>query len=148
MAGRPLLHCGSPPGQVPDPSLTCRDPRYCQCYGSNVSDLACSNDNFGGDWLLPGKGGAPPTYVYAQARRISAFAPHAVAYDNLAEVRRILVTWQTTTGLDWTSDYWDSLDEGGPSMHDGALPMLSDAPAVQEECKSAMLSRFSVALSR
>lgn len=99
VAGRPLLHCGTPPSQLQDPNVTCRDPEYCQCAGPNITDRACSNDNFGGSWLLPpsrqtdnnhsaAAAHRPLTFVYAQARRISAFAPHSVPYDNLAQVRK------------------------------------------------------------
>jgi hypothetical protein len=123
--GRPLLHCDSLCGAEGGADCTrvnqstleqvCRDPHNCRCYGDNVTDIGCANDNFGGSWLLPplgaasggggggstdsGGGGSGPRFVWAQGRRISAFAPHAAGFDNLAQIRRLLVTWQTTDGV-------------------------------------------------
>ena len=114
--GRPLLHCGTPPSQLKNPNVTCRDPDYCQCAGPNITDIGCSNDNFGGSWLLPAQNNqqqdasasSPPLmFVYAQARRISAYAPTATAYDNLAQERRVLVTWRTVDGLWWEQAWWE-----------------------------------------
>lgn len=125
VAGRPLLHAGTPPSQLKHPNVTCRDPVHCQCAGPNITDIGCSNDNFGGSWLLPPDSGLATTrrltFVYSQARRISAFAPHCTAYDNLAQERRILVTWRTTDGLSWKQDWWEAPPTGG-RMYDGALP--------------------------
>ena len=129
--GRPLLHCGTPPSQLQDPNVTCRDPGYCQCAGPNITDIGCSNDNFGGTWLLPttsdllqnGSADARPvTFVYAQARRISAFAPQDTAYDNLAGLRRVLVTWRTTDGLTWEQSWWGGAPPtAGHAAQDGSL---------------------------
>lgn len=135
VAGRPLLHAGTPPSQLKNPTVTCRDPKYCQCAGPNITDIGCANDNFGGSWLLPVRHASdqqslrPLTFVYAQARRISAFAPHSVAYDNLAQERRVLVSWQTTDGLRWQQEWWEPpLESDG--VRDGTLPR--DATPVLE----------------
>eukprot|EP01049_Picozoa_sp_SAG25_P024515 SAG25_NODE_11099_length_313_cov_1.214953_1_plen_73_part_01 len=50
--------------------------------------------------------GRPLTLVYSQARRVSAFAPRAVPWDNLPSIRRVLVTWSTTDGLHWRQHWW------------------------------------------
>jgi hypothetical protein len=128
VAGRPLLHCGTPPSQLKNSNLTCRDPRFCQCAGPNITDPSCANDNFGGSWLLPPEGNRSLTFVYSQARRLSAFAPHAVPYDNLATVRRVLVTWATSDGLTWTQRFWSN--SAVSSMKDGLLP--PETPIVKE----------------
>ena len=113
VAGRPLLHCGSPPNQIgPSAATACRDARFCRCDGPNITDIGCANDNFGGDWLLPSTPERELTYVYAQGRRISAFAPRAAPYDNLGNDRRVLVSWSTVDGLSWEQLFW-----GEPSAH-------------------------------
>jgi hypothetical protein len=121
--GRPLLHADSlcataqPNGcHVTNQSTreqVCRDPSNCMCAGSNVTDIGCVNDNFGGSWLLPtvGGGGDVAAFVYAQGRRVSAFAPYSAGYDNLATVRRVLVTWSTLDGLRWQHTLWGSPEE-------------------------------------
>ena len=42
--GRPLLHAGTPPSELKDPNVTCRDPQYCQCAGPNITDIGCANE--------------------------------------------------------------------------------------------------------
>lgn len=131
--GRPLLHCdslcadaseGCPVANLTTRTQVCRDPDNCHCYGPNVTDIGCANDNFGGSWLLPqsdsghngaASNGSNASFVYVQGRRISAFAPHAAGYDNLAQIRRVLVTWQTRDGLTWTQRWWGGHHPADPA---------------------------------
>jgi hypothetical protein len=139
--GRPLLHADSlcasaqPNGcHVTNQSTreqVCRDPSNCMCAGSNVTDIGCVNDNFGGSWLLPTEGAVNGqsdvgAFVYAQGRRVSAFAPYSAGYDNLATVRRVLVSWHTLDGLTWQHTLWGSPeDERVPEQY-GAVNFCAD----------------------
>ena len=155
--GRPLVHCDSLCAEddvtadgtcrVANRStldVVCRDPENCECDGDNITDVGCANDNFGGSWLVPpdianydgrgGGGGAQgPLFVYVQGRRVSAFAPFAAGYDNLARVRRILVSWQTQDGLSWSQSFWGPPEPAEysklgtqPSEQYGASPFCYD----------------------
>jgi hypothetical protein len=113
VAGRPLLHADIRSEVSHGLSLeaVCRDAEHCACAGPNVTDIGCANDNFGGEWVLPpGAAGVvdelSPTFVHAQGRVVSAFAPHAAGFDNLATIRRVLVTWSTRDGLQWEQRWW------------------------------------------
>lgn len=116
--GRPLVHCdslceiGTSDCTVVNRSvleLVCRDPDNCLCDGANVSDIGCANDNFGGSWLVPPISTAMNSslaFVYVQGRRIPSFSPFSAGYDNLARIRRVLVSWVTTDGLRWAPTFW------------------------------------------
>jgi hypothetical protein len=75
-----------------------------------------SNDNFGDVRFSPdGK-----TLSCYQARRIPRHDPYRVYYDNnLAD--RILVTWSTTNGVDWSPSFFDAptLDDPWSTQHYG-----------------------------
>jgi hypothetical protein len=151
--GRPLTRSVTLSAQSPHRSTNtktnakiCRDINNCRCDGDNVStitilslfsvrfvliecfytqitDIHCANDNFGGQWLLPPDGATRNlSFVYSQGRIISAVAPQAAGYDNLAEVRRILVTWSTSDGLAWTQRWWGGGDPTVPANPVRAVP--------------------------
>ncbi len=75
-----------------------------------------SNDNFGDVRFSPdGK-----TLSCYQARRIPRHDPYRVYYDNnLAD--RILVTWSTTNGVDWSPSFFDAptLEDPWSTQHYG-----------------------------
>lgn len=178
VAGRPLLHCDSPcaegeSGCVVVPAATlrqiCRDPTNCRCDGPNITDIGCANDNFAGSWMLPSSpagagtdteksptpttvsGGGSLSYVYAQGRRVSAFAPHAAGFDNLAKVRRVLVTWCTIDGLSWSQRWWGADDPAPPSQDGrvaeqyGAVPFCADRSGdrtPQMGCRAVQTGRY------
>lgn len=75
-----------------------------------------SNDNFGDARFSPdGK-----TLSCYQARRIPRHDPFRVYYDNnLAD--RVLVTWSTTNGVDWTPSFFDAptLEDPWSTQHYG-----------------------------
>eukprot|EP01052_Picozoa_sp_SAG31_P026420 SAG31_NODE_2392_length_5797_cov_6.901369_5_plen_881_part_00 len=122
--------------------IWCRHVEQCACDGENVVDPACANDNFGslynittsvaGSWLLPSVQGRPLTLVYSQARRVSAFAPRAVPWDNLPSIRRVLVSWSTTDGLHWQQNWWggdrpaDPLVDGDVGEQYGAVNFCAE----------------------
>ena len=177
VAGRPLLHCDSPcaggeSGCVVVPTATlrqiCRDPTNCRCDGPNITDIGCANDNFAGSWILPSgpadagtdtktsptrtaNGRGTISYVYAQGRRVSAFAPHAAGFDNLAKVRRVLVTWSTTDGLSWSQRWWGAGDPAPPYQDGrvaeqyGAVPFCADGSGDRTPrmgCRAAQTGRY------
>lgn len=81
-----------------------------------IGTWADSNDNFGDVRLSPdGK-----TLSCYQARMIPRHDPFRVHYDNnLSE--RILVTWSTTNGVNWTPSFFDAptLDDPWSTQHYG-----------------------------
>ena len=123
--------------------IWCRHVEDCSCDGGSINDTACANDNFGAlfnitssvadSWLLPAVPGRPLTLVYSQARRVSAFAPRAVAWDNLPSIRRVLVSWSTTDGLHWQQHWWggehpaDPLVDGVVAEQYGAVNFCAHA---------------------
>jgi len=81
-----------------------------------IGDWADSNDNFGEVRLSPdGR-----TLRCYQARLIPRHDPFLVHYDNNAS-ERILVTWSSTDGINWTPSYFDTptLEDPWSTQHYG-----------------------------
>lgn len=81
--------------------------------GPLTSDPRCANDNFGGSSF---SFGPPQVFRWVQGRRIPAFSPRVAPFDNLATIRRILISWETNDGLNWEPHWW-----GMPTPQDGIV---------------------------
>jgi len=83
-------------------------------FGPNeIGTWSNSNDNFGASRLSP----AGTTLRCYQTRLIPKHDPFRIHYDNVL-CDRIMVTWSTTDGLNWTPTFFD-------------VPTLNDPPATQ-----------------